>query len=75
MSRRTRKIKTKTTNDNAAQDMEYVFEDNLSVSVKESKSDDSKNLQHYFGLLLRDGVQIDRKHKYCSDTYTKEVGI
>lgn len=43
----------------------YVYEDNLSIRVKESTERENPALDHYFGDLLREQIVIDRKSKYC----------
>lgn len=63
-----RKKKTVNTAAAATGDDEFEYNDNLTVRVIEPTSIDKRGLlQHYFGDLLRDGVIIDRKHKYCSE--------
>lgn len=45
---------------------EYVYCDNLSISVKRLDDLDNPDLCHYFGVLLREDKVIDHLHKYCS---------
>lgn len=48
--------------------VDYVYDENLSVRVKQRSDPDKENctLDHYFGDLLRDEKTIDGHHKYCS---------
>lgn len=52
---------------------EYVYDNNLSVDVKDRGKNDNAELHHYYGSLLREQKLIDGKHKYCSLCLTSHV--
>lgn len=42
------------------------YDEKLTIKVIKVNSDETMELKHCFGKLLRSDVEIDRNHNYCS---------
>lgn len=44
----------------------FVYDEQLSVTICTIKDGENASIKNYFGLLMRSDRVIDTKHKYCS---------